>query len=156
MKCRVVPFWTLTLLAVMFLSFSACSCSNSTGNFDVSGNDNIPTVEVFSLAAEEDIKNLVTDDDKLVINYYDAYIWTVFFSPDGSIDHMIYIYGFETDEEAASMVEIRTKELKANKTMKILSSASVGRYVVVDLEDTSFAGVERSVLEHNFSQLIVY
>lgn len=107
------------------------------------------------IADVSDIENLVTDGDKLVINYYDAYIWTVFFDETDLVDRMIYIYKFSDETEAESMVKSRSEELKKNKSMKIENAYNVENYVVVELVDESFENVSRSILENNFSLLIV-
>lgn len=107
------------------------------------------------ISTTEDIKNLVTDDKKLVINYYDAYIWTVFFDNDNTVKSMVYVYDFKSSEEAENNTELRKKELEKNKTMTITSAYNVENYVVMELEDTSFKGVSREILENNFKGLIV-
>ncbi len=147
-------FIAVTLLvSIMFLFVSVSGCTGDKSNFDVSGHTNDKENYITS---SEDITNLVTDDEKLVINYYDAYIWIVHFDNLGSIERMTYIYSFNDADEASSMVETRKEELENNKTMKVISSRCVDKYLIVELTDTSFTNVTRSILETNFSGLIVY
>lgn len=144
------------LLATMLLSaVSFAGCVSNVEGTEIKDNETVAEEEEFSLVSSEDVLNLVTDDDKLVINYYDAYIWTVFFDKSGNVEDMIYIYKFKSEDEAKSMVKTRKEELENNKTMKITDAYSVGCYVIVELEDSSFASVTREMLENNFSQLIV-
>lgn len=145
----------LLVLSVLFLSVASSACTSNGDNFDVSGKENDESVYINNITTIEDIDNLVTNDNRLVINYYDAYIWIVYFAEDGSIEHMVYIYDFETPKKAEKMVDTRKKELECNKTMTIKYAKSVEQYVVIDLVDTSFTNVTRAMLENNFSLLIV-
>lgn len=140
----------LVVLVVVFLTMGTSACTT-----DVSGKEKEESVYLNNIMTMEDIDNLVTSDDRLVINYYDAYIWTVYFSDDGSIEHMVYLYNFETPQKAEKMVKTRKQELECNKTMTIKNARAIDTYVVVDLFDSSFTNVTRSMLETNFSQLIV-
>ncbi len=144
----------LLIMVVCILGLSACTPSD--GTFTVYGHENNYDFLEKELNTSEDIKNLVTDDDKLVINYYDAYTWVVFFGDTGSIEHMIYIYSFESNSEALSIVDDRVKELKLNYSMKIQASKVIDSYVLIDLVDSNFTNVSRNMLEHNFSNLIAY
>lgn len=152
MKKRSTALFLLVVLAVTFFAFSSsgCSCNN------VFGEENDVNKYLNKIKSIEDIDNLVTDDDRLVINYFDAYLWAVYFSEGGSIEHMTYIYDFKTPEDAESNVKTRKEELERNKTMTIKSARAVDKYIVVDLVDTSFTNVSRNMLEYNFSMLIVY
>ncbi len=145
----------LVVLTVICLAFGSSACTANGDNFDVSGKENDKSIYLNNITTIEDINNLVTNDDRLVINYYDAYIWTVYFAKDGSIEHMVYIYDFETPNKAQRMVKTRKEELECNKTMTIKYAKSIENYVVIDLVDTSFTNVTRSMLENNFSLLIV-
>lgn len=140
-------------MAVML--FTAVGCSGKDNNFNVSGQSTDAVTDKYNFTTVEDIENLVTDDERLVINYFDAYIWIVYFDDDGNIDHMVYIYEFTDETTASSMVEKRCAELEQNKSMTVLSSYSVGNYVLVDLTDISFTNVTRAMLENNFSGLVV-
>lgn len=140
----------LVVLVVVFLTMGTSACTTY-----VSGKEKEESVYLNNIMTMEDIDNLVTSDDRLVINYYDAYIWTVYFSDDGSIEHMVYLYNFETPQKAEKMVKTRKQELECNKTMTIKNARAIDTYVVVDLFDSSFSNVTRSMLETNFSQLIV-
>lgn len=156
MKIKKSTLCIIVVLAVIFLAFSSSACTGNGDSFDVSGKENDESVYVNNITTIEDIDNLVTNDDRLVINYYDAYIWTVYFAEDGSIEHMVYIYDFETEKKAEKNVKSRKEELECNKTMKIKYAKSIDKYVVIDLVDTSFTNVTRAMLENNFSLLIVY
>ncbi len=156
MKTKKSVLLLLVVLSVMFFAFSSSACTSDSDNFDVPGKENGESVYLNNITTIEDIENLVTNDDRLVINYYDAYIWTVYFSEDGSIEHMVYIYDFETPKKAEEMVKSRKEELESNKTMTVKHAKAVDSYVVVDLVDTSFTNVTRAMLENNFSLLIVY
>ncbi len=156
MKNKNSALLLLVVLTVVIFAFGSSACTANGDNFDVSGKENDESIYLNNINTIEDIENLVTNDDRLVINYYDAYIWTVYFSDDGSIEHMVYIYDFETPKKAEKMVESRKEELEANKTMKVKQAKAVDSYVVVDLVDTSFTNVTRTALENNFSLLIVY
>ncbi|MBQ8000693.1 MAG: hypothetical protein IJ298_05670 [Ruminococcus sp.] len=155
MKNKKSAACLLVVLLVIFLSFSSSACTGNGDNFDVSGKENDESIYLNNITTVEDIENLVTNDNRLVINYYDAYIWTVYFAQDGSIEHMVYIYDFETEAKAQKMVKTRKEELECNKTMTIKCAKSIENYVVIDLVDTSFTNVTRSMLENNFSLLIV-
>lgn len=144
----------LLFLILLMFGLSGCACSN--GTFTVYGHENNYDFLENKLNTTEDIKNLVTDDDKLVINYYNAYTWVVFFGDTGNIEHMIYIYSYDSESDAMSLVDDRVKELDLNSTMKIQASKVIDSYVAIDLTDSSFTNVTRSMLEHNFSMLIVY
>ena len=148
---KLISIVLLFFILIVFASVAGCSGDNT--GFDVSGCTDDKKDTITSL---EDITNLVTDNEKLVINYYDAYIWIVYFDELGSIKHMTYIYSFEDKDKAESMVDTRTEELEKNKTMTIIGARSIDRYLVVELTDTSFTNVTRSILETNFSGLIVY
>ena len=153
MKKQDKIFSAVILLIIMFMLVSTAGCSCDSSKFDVSGHTGDDKNTIKSV---EDITNLVTDDEKLVINYYDAYIWIVYFDNLGTIRSMTYIYEFSDSQEAESMVSTRTEELEKNKTMTIVNARAVEQYLVVDLTDTSFTNVTRSILETNFSGLIVY
>lgn len=144
------------VLCVIFITGSVVGCSEKNGRFDVSGQTTGNIIEENLINSLEDIENLVTDDEKLVINYYDAYIWTVFFDESGVIDKMIYIYEFGDEKEAESMVDVRQEQLSQNKTMSITDAISIENFVVITLTDTSFTNVTRGMLENNFNGLIVY
>ncbi len=139
----------LVVLTITLFAFSSFGCTVN----NVSGKESKYLNKINTV---EDIDNLVTNDDRLVINYFDAYLWTVYFSESGSIEHMVYIYDFKTPENAKKMVKTRKEELERNKTMTIKNAKAVDRYIVVDLVDISFTNVTRGILEYNFSQLIVY
>lgn len=143
----------LLLFSILLLYANLVSCTGVKSNFDVFGHT--ADKENF-IASTEDITNLVTDDEKLVINYYDAYIWIVYFDNFGSIERMAYIYTFNTEQEALEMIDVRKEELETNKTMTIINARSIDKYLIVELKDTSFTNVTRSMLETNFSGLIVY
>lgn len=145
----------MIFMTVVFLAFGTVGCDGSGNNFDVSGQENDGKTPYGYIATAEDINSLVTDDDKLVINYYDAYVWVVYFAEDGSIDRMVYIYDFETSDNASNMVDKRKSELASNKTMTVTSAKSIDNFVVIELTDSSFENVSREILENNFSQLIV-
>lgn len=155
MKNIRVTVSALVIATVLLSSVVFAGCVSNVEGTEIDDNKNTVETKVFSLESSEDILNLVTDDDKLVINYYDAYIWVVFFGESGNVEDMIYIYKFESEDVAKSMVKTRREELAKNKTMKITDAYSVGCYVVVELEDSSFSTVTREMLENNFSQLIV-
>ncbi len=155
MKNSKSAFCLIIVLSVIFLAFGSSACTSTGNNFDVSGKENDESLYINNITTIEDIENLVTNDDRLVINYYDAYVWVVYFADNGSIEHMVYIYDFETPRKAKNMVDTRRKELECNKTMTIKYAKSIENYVVIDLTDTSFTNVTRSMLENNFSLLIV-
>lgn len=155
MKNIRVTVSALVIATVLLSSVVFAGCVSNVEGTEIDDNKNTVETKVFSLESSEDILNLVTDDDKLVINYYDAYIWVVFFGESGIVEDMIYIYKFESEDEAKSMEKTRKEELEKNKTMKITDAYTVGCYVVVELEDSSFSTVTREMLENNFSQLIV-
>lgn len=152
MKRKTTALLLLVVLTVTFLAFSSsgCACNN------VFGKENDENKYVDLIKTVEDIDNLVTDNDRLVINYFDAYLWAVYFSESGSIEHMTYVYDFNTPEDAEKNVKTRKEELERNKTMTIKKAKAVDKYIVVDLTDTSFTNVSRNILEYNFSMLIVY
>lgn len=141
------------IITFLFLVASVVGCS---------GDDIDPNLPDFakdiikSIDSSKDVKNLVTDDDKLVINYYDAYIWVIYFDELGNIECMTYIYAFEDESEAELMAKPRGAELERNRTMTVYNSRAVDEYVVVILTDTSFTNITRSILENNFSGLVVY
>ncbi len=143
----------ISILSVLFLFTSAVGCSGNKNNPDVP--DFVTEIEK-SIKSSKDIENLVTSDDKLVINYYDAYSWVVFFDELGHIRCMTYIYNFSDDDEADIMANPRKAELERNRTMTVYSSRAIDEYVVVILTDTSFTNITRSILENNFSGLVVY
>lgn len=103
-----------------------------------------------------EIDNVVTDDDKLVINYFDMYKWIVYYNESSTVENMTYIYEFSSEKEAQEMVSIRKQELMLNGTISVQDCRAVENYVVVDLVDTSFKNVSRNILEKNFSGLIVF
>ena len=150
MKYTKSTLCVLTVLFVIFLVMGTSACTT-----DVSGKEKEESIYLNNIVTKEDIDNLVTNDERLVINYYDAYIWTVYFSEDGSIEHMVYLYDFKTSKKAENMVKTRKQELECNKTMTIKNARAIDSYVVVDLFDSSFTNVTRSMLETNFTQLIV-
>ncbi len=131
-------------------------CSGKGNNFDVSGQSTDGVNDVYFLSSVEEIEELVTDDNKLVINYFDSYLWVVYFDEESKIEHMIYIYEFEDEIKAESMISERTKELSKNKTMTIDNAYNISNYLIVSLTDTSFTNVSRAILENNFNGLIVY
>ena len=137
----------------MVMLASAMGCSANKNNPDVP--DFVIEIEK-SIKSSKDIENLVTSDDKLVINYYDAYTWVVFFDELGHIRCMTYVYSFADDDEADIMANPRKSELERNRTMTVYSSRAIDEYVVAILTDTSFTNITRSILENNFSGLIVY
>ena len=143
-------------LAVAAMFCTLWGCNSSVKGLDTNSEEDVNINPVYSLKSAEDIENLVTGDNILVINYYDAYIWAVIFDDAGNIDHMIYIYKFDTPEKAHSMTETRKHELERNKTMKVNTAKSVDNFLLVDLVDSSFEGVKRETLENNFKNLIVY
>lgn len=140
----------MVVLFVLFVAIGTSACSPQ-----VFGKEKEESVYLNNIVTTEDIDNLVTNDNRLVINYYDAYIWAVYFSEDGSIEHMVYIYDFETEAKAEKMLKQRKTQLESNKTMTIKNARTIGSYVVIDLFDSSFTNVTRSMLETNFSLLIV-
>lgn len=155
MKKSYSQAFILALILVLFsLSFSAGCVSVVEGTVGDNEQNSVPMPTNF-ISSASDVKDLVTDDDKLVINYYDAYVWTVFFGSDDTVRSMVYVYNFEDEQEAEKMVSVRKAELEKNKTMTITAAYRVGTYVVMELNDTSFDGVSRSILEHNFNGLIV-
>lgn len=150
------PIIGLSVAAILLIVLTiAVGCSAKQNKFDVSGEENEKALPGY-ISSVNEIDKLVTNDEKLVINYFDAYIWVVHTDNEGSIERMTYIYEFESQSEAMDMVSIRSEELVKNRTMTILRSKAIDEYVVVDLIDTSFATVNRSILEHNFSGLIIY
>lgn len=145
----------LTLILIVFsLAVNTGCVSDVKGTSSENEETTIPAYTNY-IDSSSDIDNLVTDDYKLVINYYDAYIWVVFFNQENTVDSMLYAYDFNTCEEAADMVETRRRELQKNKTMTITSAYSVDNYVVMELLDSSFDGLSRDILENNFNGLIV-
>lgn len=150
------PFIGLSVVAILLIIVAiAVGCSARENKFDVSGEENEKALPGY-ISSVNEIDKLVTNDEKLVINYFDAYIWVVHTDNEGSIERMTYIYEFESQSEAMDMVSIRSEELVKNRTMTILRCKAIGKYVVVDLIDTSFDNVNRLILEHNFSGLIIY
>ncbi len=156
MKNKVSIISIFIVLTVMLSITVSVGCSGNKTNFDVSGQTTEGINDNYFISTVEDIENLVTDDEKLVINYFDAYIWIVFFDSDSKIERMIYIYEFEDESKAQAMTAERKNELSKNKTMTINEAYSISNYVVVSLTDTSFTNVSRSILENNFNGLIVY
>lgn len=156
MKNKVSIISIFVVLSVILSISVSVGCSGKKSGFDVSGQTTEGIEDEYFISSVEDIENLVTDNEKLVINYFDAYIWVVFFDEDLKIDSMLYIYEFEDEEKAQSMVSVRKNELSKNKTMSINESYSVDKYVIITLTDTSFTNVSRSILENNFNGLIVY
>lgn len=148
---KITPLFIL--LFVLTIMATAVGCSSDRSKFDVSGyTENLSD----DIVTSEDIKELVTDDEKLVINYYNAYTWVIYFDNMGSIRYMTYIYSFSDSDEAFAMVDVRKEELEKNKTMTITDAYSVDEFLIVELTDTSFTNISRSVLETNFSGLVVY
>lgn len=141
--------------AMLTCTLIVAGCTADNGNFSVSGEENNSGNLHFSIYTVEDIKNLVTTDDMLVINYYDAYKWIVFLNKDDSVGSMIYIYEFESQDRAEEMVFVRASELKKNKTMNILSEKVIENFVIVELTDSSFSSITGEVLRSNFAQLLV-
>ena len=152
MKIRSRALFLLVVLTATLFAFSSSGCSFN----NMFGKENEESKYLNLIKTVEDIDNLVTNDDRLVINYFDAYLWIVYFSESGSIEHMTYIYDFKTSDNAEKMVDTRKEELERNKTMTIKNAKAVDKYIVVDLVDTSFTNVTRNMLEYNFSTLIVY
>ena len=146
----------IIVMCVVVLSGSSVGCSNENGSFSASGQSTSNILQKDFISSVEDIENLVTDNEKLVINYYDAYIWVVFFDESGVIDYMTYIYEFDDKNEAETMVSVRKEQLSQNKTMNVISASLIENFVVVELNDTSFTNVSRGMLENNFNGLIVY
>ena len=155
MKEKSLTLILSSLLAIVFFAFAAVGCSGNGQGFQVSGQENTNCLQECNVSSVSDIKNLVTDDDKLVINYYDAYIWVVYFSQTGEIEEMMYIYEFENSEDAESAITSRVSELEQISTMIILDSHTIENYITITLKDTSFTGVTRNMLEYNFNGLII-
>ncbi len=154
---RIIPTVSLLLLVAVLLSgVMSTGCVSNVEGTAINVTTATSEADEFYINSSEDIINLVTDDDKLVINYYDAYVWVVFFDENGYVDNMIYIYRFESEEAAKDMVKTRKQELSQNKAMDITDARHIENYVVVELLDSSFASVTRGILENNFSQLIVF
>ncbi len=143
------------VIALSVLLLNLWGCSSNVMGLEAKPEDEINKSLFYSIVNAEDIKNLVTDGSKLVINYYDAYIWTVFFTQDDTVESMMYIYKFDSPEKANSMLESRVHELLRNRTVKVNDSKCVENYLLVELVDTSFDGISRDHLEINFSNLIV-
>lgn len=156
MKNRVSILIMFIVLSVVLSISVTAGCSDNRPSFDVSGQTTQGVSDSNFITSVEDIENLVTDNDRLVINYFDAYIWVVFFNEESKIESMMYIYEFENDETAQSMTSVRSNELSQNKTMTVIQAYCVANYVVVSLTDTSFQNISRSMLENNFNGLIVY
>ncbi|MBQ4568926.1 MAG: hypothetical protein IJA62_02520 [Ruminococcus sp.] len=156
MKNKVSVISVFVVLSVILSITVTIGCSGKGNNFDVSGQTTDGVDDAYFISSVEEVENLVTDDNKLVINYFDAYIWIVFFDDESKIEHMVYIYEFEDEAKAESMISERTKELSKNKTMTIDSAYNVSNYLIVSLYDTSFTNISRSILENNFNGLIVY
>lgn len=146
-------FSIILLITSMFLLSSAVGCSADKS--DPSLPDFVNEKQKL-IDSGDDVENLVTGDDKLVINYYDSYIWVVYFDELGHIECMTYVYAFADEEEAQLMAQPRKSELERNRTMTVYTSRAVDEYVVVILTDTSFTNITRSILENNFSGLVVY
>ncbi|MBE6737177.1 MAG: hypothetical protein IKB72_06180 [Ruminococcus sp.] len=144
------------LIVVLIIIAASVGCSVQKDNFDVSGMTNDEDFNKAVISTVDDIKNVVTDDDKLVINYFDAYTWIILFNDDNMPKKMVYIYRFENREEALKMTDIRKSELEKNRTMKVESCRNIEEYVVAELIDTSFDNISRETLENNFNGLIVY
>lgn len=144
------------LMIVLLIIVVSVGCTVQKDNFDVIGISKDENQSVFAINTVEEIMNVVTDDDKLVINYYDAYTWVVLFDEDNRTTMMLYIYKFDTAEIASDMLKIRKEELEKNRTMTIESCRQIEEYIVVELTDSSFDNVSREMLENNFSGLIVY
>lgn len=145
----------IMLSSMLTGAFAVAGCTAENGSFSASGEENNSSNLHFSLYTVEDIKNLVTTDDMLVINYYDAYKWIVFLNKDNSVGRMIYIYEFESQDRAEEMVSVRASELRKNKTMSIISEKAIENYVVIELTDSSFSDISGDMLRSNFAQLIV-
>ncbi len=156
MKNKVSIISIFIVLSVMLSITVTVGCSGKGNNFDVSGQTTDGIDDAYFISSVEEVEELVTDDNKLVINYFDAYIWIVFFNEESKIEHMVYIYEFEDEAEAESMISERTKELSKNKTMSIDKAYNISNYLIVSLNDTSFTNISRSILENNFNGLIVY
>lgn len=152
MKRKSAALLLLVILVVMFFTLSSSACAP----YSYSGGEDDESKYLNSINTTDDIENLVTTDERLVINYFDAYLWTVYFSETGSIEHMVYIYEFDSPNKAQKMLKTRVEELERNKTMTVKSAKAVESYIVVDLIDISFTNVTRDMLEYNFSMLIVY
>ena len=154
---RTYPIMGLSIAAMILIIVAiAVGCSANKNEFDVSGKEEENILPGF-ISTVAEIEKLVTDDKRLVINYFDAYMWVVYADTDAAgVERMTYIYKFASENEAQDMVSIRSEELAKNRTMTILRCKAIGRYVVADLKDTSFANVSRSILEYNFSGLVIY
>ena len=70
------------LIVVLIIIAASVGCSVQKDNFDVSGMTNDEDFNKAVISTVDDIKNVVTDDDKLVINYFDAYTWIILFNDD--------------------------------------------------------------------------
>ena len=153
---RQTTFYGLSITVIILIVVSIAVCCNARQkNYDVSGVNNENNLPGY-ISDVNEIVNLVTDDEKLVINYFDAYTWVVYTSADGSIERMTYIYKFNSAEEAQKMLKPRTQELSQNRSMTILRCNTFGEYVVVELKDSSFNNVNRSLLETNFAGLVIH
>lgn len=155
MKVKCSSALLVSLIVIVVLAFGAVGCADSSDGFVVSGHENNGKIETDTLSTTEDIVNLVTDDDKLVINYFDAYTWVVFFDENRYVENMIYIYKFDSAEAAEDMLSTRKEELEINKTMTVTEAKTIENYIIIYLDDTSFTNVTREMLENNFSQMIV-
>lgn len=144
------------LMVVLIVVMVSVGCSVPREKFDVSGKINEDNYKYHLIESVDDIKLLVTDDDKLVINYFDAYTWMISFDENDIPDKMTYIYKFDNEKIASEMASVRKSELEKNRTMKVISSFNIEEYVVVTLVDSSFNNVTRDKLEYNFEGLIVY
>ncbi len=143
-------------MVVLVIIAVSVGCSVNKDRFDVTGIAKEENNNEFIINTTDDIKNIVTDDDKLVINYFDAYTWIILFNEYNKPSHMVYVYKFEDSKTAIEMADVRRNELEKNRSMVILASRAIDDFVVVDLLDSSFDNVTREVLENNFSGLIVY
>ena len=146
----------ISVITIVILIVVAVGCSAKKEDFNVSGKTNPEITDGIVINSIEDIKSLVTDDNKLVINYFDAYTWVVLCDDQSITEEMVYIYEFDDNNVAEYMLSVRKSELEKNRAMKINSCKVIDQFVVVQLTDSSFHNVTRNMLEINFDGLIVY
>jgi len=144
------------LTVVLSIVAISVGCSVKDEKFDVSANTDQVKIQKDLLETADDIKNIVTDDDKLVINYYDAYTWIVLFDENDYPKNMMYVYKFESEENATKMINERKKELEMNRSIKVTSAKVIDEFLIIELEDSSFDKIPRGQLEYNFNGLIKY
>ena len=144
------------LLLLMVMVFVAVLSTTKQAELDVNAQTQEQKLSENYIGSAEEINHIVTDDYKLVINYFDAYIWIVSFDSKGCVEDMTYIYKFADNYEAQDMVSVRAGELAENETINVKKSYVIDSYVVVEVHDSSFESISREMLEKNFDGLIVH